>query len=340
MADKRNIIEKWITKHYKGAMKRTSEGWLICCPWHDDTNPSCNVYRDSGVFHCWRCKTKPPKEGFMAIGVPEQEVAEHFGRDRDVTSEPQKLPNLDEIETEVEVAAPEEIWELAKDEVWPVGWVFRGLSADAFQAGHPLFEMFNPRLVKLTRNGHDGKKHLDGLPRLSLSFPGDPSLKLFLRLSSAQDNKVINGTGVGGKFNTDTIPFGLTGWKLPDTCKALVLVEGPYDCLQLKFNLWKLGLWDVVEVVAILGTGQWKTFFAKFKLHLAQQIMSNGRQLVLAFDNDDAGADVTAEALKDLTQSRHMLLPESKVRVLNYFPVHDPGLLDVDTTEEAFDWVG
>lgn len=30
----------------------------IVCPFHDDTNPSCSLWRDIGGFKCWSCGTK------------------------------------------------------------------------------------------------------------------------------------------------------------------------------------------------------------------------------------------------------------------------------------------
>jgi hypothetical protein len=342
MSDKRAIVEKLLSKHYsRGGLQRTSDGWLIRCPWHSpDRNPSCNVYF-SGVFHCWRCKTKTPLEGFMAIGVPEAEAKEHFGNeDETVPDKPQKLPSLDDMDTEAVPEKEEEVFEVVSDELWPQRWAFRDLTAAVFQPEHPIFDMVNPRLVKLARKTHDGKRKLEGLPRLALSFPSNHDIKLYLRLSSTQDRKVINGVGVGSKFDPDSIPFGLTGWKLPDTCKALVLVEGPYDWLRLKFNIWQLGLWDVVEAGALLGTNQWDSFLTKFKLHLSQQIMVNGRMIVTAFDNDAAGAECTEQALKDLIERRDVLMPENKVKVFNYFPVHDPGDLGLEGARTGFEELG
>jgi hypothetical protein len=339
-SDVRNIIERFLTRYYKGGgLERTSDGWLIRCPWHSpDKHPSCNIYANTGIFYCWRCKTKTPKEGFLAIGVPENEVNEHFGRNRNrIPDEPQKLPSLDDIEAE-EVDTETAVFEVVRDDPWPEGWAFRDLSAAAFQKGHPIFDLVKPRLVKLGRMGQNGKRKMEGLPRLALSFPANPELQLYLRLSSLVDHKVVNGFGVGSKFDANTIPFGLREWKLPETCKALVLVEGPYDLLRLKHHLWELQLYDRVEVVALLGTHQWRSFFAKFKLHLAQQIMKKDRLLVLAFDGDEPGAEVTVTALQDLSAT-NFLFPDSKVKVLNYF-THDPGELDLEGTKEAFKEIG
>lgn len=30
----------------------------IKCPFHDDTNPSCSLWRDINAFKCWACGTK------------------------------------------------------------------------------------------------------------------------------------------------------------------------------------------------------------------------------------------------------------------------------------------
>lgn len=31
------------------------ENYTLLCPFHDDTNPSLNILKDSGIYHCWSC---------------------------------------------------------------------------------------------------------------------------------------------------------------------------------------------------------------------------------------------------------------------------------------------
>ncbi len=37
--------------------KRSGQGWMICCPYHDDRNPSCSVI-EGGFFRCFACGVK------------------------------------------------------------------------------------------------------------------------------------------------------------------------------------------------------------------------------------------------------------------------------------------
>ncbi|WP_239058130.1 CHC2 zinc finger domain-containing protein [Crenobacter caeni] len=42
-------------QHFGDAMRATSRGWLVRCPFHDDKTPSAICYRADGGFHCFGC---------------------------------------------------------------------------------------------------------------------------------------------------------------------------------------------------------------------------------------------------------------------------------------------
>ena len=334
MTDKREIISKLVSRYYKkGAAEQTPDGWLIRCPKHSpDSHPSCRIFNKTGVFHCWVCKSFSPFEGFGLMGVPTSEINEHFGREAASAASintPQKIKSLDEIEDTISVT--NEAYEIVRDDPWPGGWAFRDLPAESLQPGHPMFDLFQPRLVKLGRMVN-GKRKLENLPRISLSFPANRSLKVFLRLSSTHEPKIINGTGVVG--STDMIPFGLTEWKFKPSVRALMVVEGPYDQLRMRQHFYDLGIWDKVEVISLLGTQNWEMFFSKFKMHFADQLMESGKLLLLAGDNDDAGDKLTEKALHDIVGAKDLLFPESRVKVFSYAG-SDPGKATLASVKES-----
>jgi len=50
-------IEQVLLK-YGQNLKRSGNDYIILCPFHKDTNPSCSVDSKSGIFHCWSCGEK------------------------------------------------------------------------------------------------------------------------------------------------------------------------------------------------------------------------------------------------------------------------------------------
>lgn len=76
------IIPKLLSYYYTGPMSQNKKSFTICCPWHEDQNPSCQIYKDTGVFRCWTChgdsKGVDPYRGFKALGMPEFEAKEIF----------------------------------------------------------------------------------------------------------------------------------------------------------------------------------------------------------------------------------------------------------------------
>jgi len=311
---------------YGGRSKPSRKGWNICCPFHDDTDPSCTVFY-SGVFSCFSCaKSWGPRQGFAALGVPERILAESFppngtGRPLDMAA----LPDLERASSTP--VKREALVGVESREPWPEGWRYREIESRWLtDPGSPLVRTFAPSLVRLWVERPSGR-HVEPLPRLSLKV-GDK--EVYLRLSRSTQIKTFNSDGFD--FNDPAlVPFGLTSFQLPPRNRALVLVEGPYDLLRTCQNLLTLDrmLYDQIPVVALLGVSHWRAFKEKLQLRFASQLQGN---LVLAFDNDKAGQELTRTVTEDVVRSG--LLPEHRVRVLP-FAAHDPGEVDVDHFAEA-----
>lgn len=317
---KTDQIEQIVFRYAKGKAEKTDVGWKIRCPFHGpDMHPSCNIF-SSGVFYCWSCGAKKgPLEGFRALGVPEEDLS-FLGKGN--LEHATLIPDLDDIESKQE--EQKNRVEILSEEPWPVGWRFRDIPAADFQSG-PLFDMFQPKLANI----QVGKKK-EFAPRIALSFPNidDPELRVYLRLSTDILPKVMNGPKVGTKM----CPlFGYSGGKLPVTCKYIVLVEGPYDAVRLCSHLKSLNLLDNYLVLAILGTHQWDSFLDRFKVELGPQMQ--GKSVVLAFDNDGPGQDLTEKAVNSLFGDPSLFFSEKNVKILNY-KAHDPGEM---TKQELID---
>lgn len=336
-----DIVRNFVEKYYRGPLQKTSKGYLILCPFHQDSNPSCNLY-DTGVFLCWSCEKKTgPVEGFTKMGVPARLVDKYFGSDRDKDSLLEPPPKLEDIyQQEEKEGGGNGITEISvmSEKEWPKDWVFRDLSEKALVEG-PIKEFFDPKLVSLMIRSKGKNPWAESLPRLSLGFPGNKDLRVYLRLSSHQERKVINDPKIGVTQLSKFIPFGLKSRRLGEGCKVLVMVEGPYDLLRMldHYTRWCGGKYDGrVEFMALLGTTQWEAKLREmFSLYLASQFST--RHLFLAFDNDDAGEKITAMVGKDLLDQRSMLLSKYRLGYIDYFPTHDPGEIVYKQACEIFE---
>lgn len=319
---------------YCQKVESSPKGWKICCPFHADSNPSCNVYF-SGVFHCWTCSQSwPPMEGFSKLGVPEYILDDIWGKDHvtDVSKLPELKP-LEDMEADIENKKQKKVYFTVKErEPWPEGWSFRGIPFLFFE--EPFIKnLFQPTLVRLTIKNKKGKYVPERFPRLALKFKDDEH-EIYLRLAKKQMPKSYNSPNLK-LDNIDLIPLGLDSWKLDDKIKAIILVEGGYDMLKTMHNLHLMGKgWpEKIKVIALLGVDQWRAAFSKkFELRLLPQFKD--KVLIPAFDNDKAGEKLTAEVLNTVVNKR-LWLPPNKVQVLDYYPVHDPGDLEPELFKKA-----
>ena len=79
-------LQELLLEYYRGPIRNDGSGFRIRCPWHDDHNPSCNVFHGSGKFFCFVChgdKKKGergvrPYHAFQALGMPEAKARQLF----------------------------------------------------------------------------------------------------------------------------------------------------------------------------------------------------------------------------------------------------------------------
>ena len=86
-------MKSWIASHFKVGTQSGDE-WAVCCPLHDDKNPSASVNLSKGVFNCHKCGgmslakladamfwDAPPSEKQYQRKAQMQEVARYDYRD-------------------------------------------------------------------------------------------------------------------------------------------------------------------------------------------------------------------------------------------------------------------
>lgn len=320
--DLKETYNRWLME-YAGTVSSSGSGWLICCPFHEDNNPSCTVFFDSGVFSCLGCgATKPPAVGFLKLGVPKSEVEDVF-REIETEREVERLPELS-YEAEVHT---EKVGVLTSVE-WPEGWRYRGIRSEMLRSTEsPIVKLFSPKLTRLWLVGKGGKRRQEKYSRLSLSYGKS---QIHLRLSSEQEVRVYNSS----ELDLSAVklpPFGLTKFFLKPDLYGIILVEGPYDVLQTIQNLHDLGYYKHFEVIGLLGVSHWTSFLRKLEIRILPQLKEI--PVLLAFDNDRAGKDLTKRARADLQK---LFIPKNQIVTLKY-DGKDPGTLDKVRFQKALE---
>ena len=317
----REIVQE-LLRSYRGPLKQSSKGFTILCPWHQDHQPSCLVWAETGYFSCWVCGTKTPQEGFKQLGVPARQIERAFRRQAgEISLVP--LPPLGAVAAPVVPTLGVE-----RREPWPAEWQFRAVPGDYLWFLDPLFA---PGLVTLWFD-RAGQRSTEPLPRLSLRLHGlrGAGAEVYLRLSSTQEVKAYDSHGLDLHR---LFPFGLAGWPLGPEVRALVIVEGPYDLLNLRYLLGRLGAERRVAVVALLGTGHWGAMRHHFEGMLLPQLQRRSIPLVLSLDPDQAGVQLRDRIL---TEARDRLWLPGLVRTIDTRPAEDPGALTEAMVAEKF----
>jgi len=299
-----------ILEVYAEEVVEDAAGWKICCPFHNDSRPSCTVFYGSGVFSCFSCGAKQsPVKGLIKLGVPEEHVKDIFEVKED-DSQIRRIKSLLELEEPTPPKQP--TIGIIDREPWVPGWAFRKIRSEF------LLEQLDlkPELVRLWIRNRQGKINQERFQRLSLAYTDHA---LFLRLSSEQKVRVFNSPGLQ---LADPIlpPFGLPSFKVSKALAGIFIVEGPYDLLRTRQHLYDLGISNHFAVVALLGVSQWQSFLIKYELRL--QSTCGNIPLLFALDNDDAGNALLIKAQKDLARLQAPSL------VFQY-PGKDPGDLDL-----------
>lgn len=71
---KKEVAELKARTDFKGLLtwlgfevKKNGRGWKILCPFHNDTDPSCSVNLEKGLFHCFSCGVEGDKIKFVKL---------------------------------------------------------------------------------------------------------------------------------------------------------------------------------------------------------------------------------------------------------------------------------
>gem|GEM_PF-6104563 len=336
---------------------KNPKGFNICCPWHDDHNPSCTVFYGTGIFCCFVChgdrkkgkKGIPPVKGFMALGMSETRAKAIFlgqgsSSDCDAPLSFERPPSLLDLtaveEFELKKARTHKFREdkVVKREEWPKYWGFRSIDYSTLIS--PWFrDRFSPTKVFLKK---------ETLPRIAFAIGGAEEYKdidhpnylrheVYLRLSTSVKAKAINSIGLNLDLDvTDPLPatlFGLINNKLRPNCRGVILVEGPMDAMVCLQHIHRLN-YDL-DVIALLGTPQWSNVLMQLKMYIIPQ-MKDTVPFILAFDHDAAGSKLTCNAIKDIQSEFYF--SETRIKILDYpADKKDPG--DVVDANEFSDCI-
>lgn len=332
---------------YHGQIKETKVGFQICCPWHDDHNPSCFVFFQSSIFFCMIChgdkkkgqRGANPYRGFLALGMPEARARKLFlegAEDRKLDFTP--LPSLDAF-APAEIQKPILEEKVVSRSEWPSFWGFRDIEYTTMIA--PWFKKrFDPGLVKLKK---------ERIPRLALAVGGAEKYKdtnqpfylrheVFLRLSSAVKPKAANSVGLSLDIDIVSPPsaslFGLVNNKLTKDCRGLICVEGPYDAIHLLQHIYRPEIGGNFDVICLLGTPQWSNCLKQIQIFIMPELEKRRIPIILAFDNDAAGTKLTTTAIRDLQETCY--LSPSRLKILSYpQAIKDPGDLPFDIFHQS-----
>lgn len=298
----------------------------LCCPWHEDNDPTCILFVDTGIFYCFSChadKSKgkrgvPLSNGLVKLGVPDKEINAII---RDAAElellQAEDFSPAGQLEEEVQ----EKKLTITDRRGWPPNWSFRGIRPD-------YLARFDANLTTINQ---------EPLPRLELFLP-HRGPGIYLRLSSSVQPKTWNDFGL---FTKAAQPFGTlpTDWKLAKDALGIVLVEGAYDALKLSQHIFDhFGSDSRLPVVALLGSPGWPTYFKeKFLTFLLPQFCTKpALKVFLALDPDDAGEKMAERILHDLVLDDWFLQRSQVVRILFPRNITDPGELTFEQFRSVF----
>lgn len=287
--NKKQHIEKQL-RRVPGAITKQNQ-IQICCPFHDDTNPSLDVSLVAipgrvsvGGFNCFSCNASGGWNKLAAkLGL------EGWGK-----PDPNRIDNVHEnflYELEGVMVQRNLVYEKPKTEgPWDVPW--RGLPAQFLrEVGAEYLWDRNAEEYRVYLPIHSAMGKLVG----HVAARGEPS-------DIPARYKYLNSTGFEAKNHW----YCLNYEKSP---KVVVVVEGPYDTLKFRA--------EGIPAIGLLGVNQLSD------QKIMQLIARGCRDVVLALDADEAGREATfkhAERMKavglnvvDLNLSRYLTHPEQKM---------------------------
>lgn len=331
----KSTIRDLLRQYGKGPCLAVSKGFQICCPWHDDRNPSCMVFH-SGVFYCMVChgsrgeKGVSPHKGFIALGMPQERAKRIFISGTEPNIKTSIYPSLEDLKIKPK---PNPEAAIKSRDSWPKDWGFRHVHYATIIA--PWFQRrFHPTRVTLMG---------DRLSRIAFVVGGikdtdDPKYvkhEVYLRLSTFQEPKVINSKALTFDPNVkDYLPatlFGLIDNRIRRNSRGIFITEGPYDTIHLLQLLMSAG--ESYDVIGLLGIPHWANVLKQLEQVIIPKAIEMEIPFILAFDNDDAGRKITKTACADLRR----LLPERLIKRFEYpAAIKDVGDLSFNDFEMAF----
>lgn len=280
--------------------------FLIVCPFHADSNPSCGVDRYRGVFKCFSCSAGGGWNKLAAkLGM--EKLARQ--RDHTDTSIASLRENMSRALTKAGVSSNHKKRDQHRPLVgaWPLDRDWRGLSAE-FLIGLGCVRV-NDLKHNVERIGLPVRQATGELLGYTCRAvdPEDAEPKY---TPLAADRMAWRAKELPARESLFLVDRVLSeGWD------RLVLVEGPYDALRL----YAAG----IPAVAILGTNNW----TDIKLSVLTGLGLSA--VAVMMDNDQSGWDAQPRIISSLRRSVTtvgLALPES---------VKDPGGM----TEKQLIWL-
>lgn len=294
--------------------------FLIVCPFHADSNPSCGVDRFTGMFKCFACGAGGGWNTLARkIGATELQVKGGRGRGRGshLNLDKNGLRSIVEMKddmarafTKAGVVDPNKKREDKARPIvqpWPESQSWRSVDGERLAA---------LGCVRVTDLMHNTLRI--GLPVRDV---GGDLLGYTCRALDPEDAEpkyaplAANRAGWRKKELPAREALFMIDRVLEEDWEVIVLTEGPYDAL----HLWAHG----IPAVAILGTNNWTTQKVAIVAGLGL------RAVVVMMDNDTSGRDAQDEIIQTLSpvvRVKGLALPEK---------VKDPGGL----SDKQCEWV-
>jgi DNA primase len=281
--------------------------FLIVCPFHADSNPSCGVDRHKGVFKCFSCSAGGSWNKLAAkLGM------EKLAWQRDTTTDKgveALQEGMSRALSKAGVANPDKKKDLHRPlvEAWPLNREWRGLSPDF--------------LVKLGCVRVNDLKHNVERIGLPVRQATGELLGYTCRAIDPEDAEpkyaplAADRTGWRAKELPARESLFLVDKVLAEGWDKLVIVEGPYDALRLYA--------EGIPAVAILGTNNWTDIKVSILSGLGLSAVA------VMMDNDASGWDAQPRIIETL---------RSKIKVVGLSlpsSIKDPGGMK----QKQLDWL-
>ena len=255
----------------------TNKDFLIVCPFHADSSPSCHVDRHSGMYHCFSC----------SAGGHWNKLAEEIGAEvLNVKGESLSLGDLrDSMSRSLKkagVVAPRRSKKKGSNprpmvSDWPINDDWRSVSGDIlYKIGCVKVTDLVHSVIRIGLPIRDLENRLLGYTCRAVN-PVDVNPK-YTPLSASKN-----------EWRKTELPVRESMFLLDVAMKQgwdqIVLTEGPYDALHLMAH--------GIPAIAILGTSSWTP-------EKVAMITGLGVSVAVMMDNDNSGRKAQREIIRSL----------------------------------------